>query len=78
MRFQEWGKNVIGWGTQAPQATERFSTLTLQELQAAGVTEAQLRGALDFYSQAFAQNPGNAAAAERAKLMLQGLHLLGK
>ena len=75
--FQEFGRDVIGWGSGAKGAAARGRSITLQELQKAGVTAAQAQAARDFYAGVVARNPGNAAAAARVQLMDRILQLLG-
>jgi hypothetical protein len=74
---QEFGRDVIGWGTGARDATARAQSITLDELQQRGVTVAQAPAARDFYASVLARNPGNAAAGARVQLMGRILQLLG-
>lgn len=75
--FQEFGRDVIGWGAGANGAAARARSITLPELQQSGVTTAQAQAARDFYSGVLARNPGNTAAAARIHLMDRILQLLG-
>lgn len=75
--FQEFGRDVIQWGTGAKDASVRAQSITLQELQQGGVTAAQAQAARDFYSVVLARNTANAAAAARIQLMDRILQLLG-
>ena len=75
--FQEFGRDVIGWGTGAEGANARAQSITLQELQQGGVTAAQAQAARDFYAGVLARNRGNATADARVRLMDRILQLLG-
>jgi hypothetical protein len=75
--FQDFGRDVIKWGTGPRGAQARMQTITRQELTQAGVTQPQAQAARDFYMGVLARNPGNAAAAARVQLMNHILQLLG-
>lgn len=70
------GRHVIRWGRGAEGARAKMGTITLQELRQAGVTEAQVQAARQFYAQVVARDPRNAAAAARVQLMDHILVLL--
>jgi hypothetical protein len=74
--FQDFGKSVIGWGTGADGANARVRSVTLGELQSAGVTLAQVEAIRDFYAAVLARNPANKAAAARVGLANRILELL--
>jgi hypothetical protein len=74
--FQDFGRDVIRWGSGADGALARMETVTFEELSQAGVTQAQARAARDFYAGVLARNPGNAAAAARVQLVDRVLQLL--
>ena len=75
--FQDFGRDVIGWGSGPQAALDRIRTITLEQLTEQGVTPAQAQAARDFYAGVLARNPGNAAAAARVQLMDYILQLLG-
>ena len=75
--FQDFGKNVIGWGTGAGGANARTGSIMLGELRSAGVTPAQAEAIRDFYAGVVARNPANAAATARIGLANRILQLLG-
>jgi len=68
---------LIGWGTGAQQAAARAATITLQEIQAAGITRQVALFWLNFYRMAAASGRGGATAAARIALMERILQLLG-
>lgn len=68
---------LIGWGTGAEHATAPAASITLQEVQAAGITRQVAQHWLDFYQGAVATGRGAATAAERVKLMQRVIELLG-
>lgn len=75
--FQDFGKQVIGWGTGADGADARSRSITLEELRSAGVTAAQAGVIRDFYTAVLARNPANKAANARVGLANRILLLLG-
>jgi len=75
--FQDFGRDVLGWGKGAPGAAARAQSITMQELQQGGVSAAQAQAVRDFYAGVLARNPGNAAAAARVQLADRILQLLG-
>jgi hypothetical protein len=75
--FQDFGRDVIRWGTGPQGARARMQAITRQELTQAGVTHVQAQAARDFYAGVLARNPGNAAAGARVQLMDRILQLLG-
>ncbi len=72
--FQDFGKQVIGWGTGADA---RSRSITLGELRSAGVTPAQAGTIRDFYEGVVARNPANRAATARVGLAKRILDPLG-
>ena len=68
---------LIGWGTGAQGASARAASITLQEIQAAGITRPVAEHWLNFYRNAVANGQGGAAAPERVRLMQQVIELLG-
>lgn len=75
--FQDFGRDVLRWGTGAEGATARAQGITLQELLQGGVTGAHAQAVRDFYAGVLARNSGNAAAAARVQLADRILQLLG-
>ena len=73
---------LIGWGgstgNAAANAAARTTSITLQEIQAAGITVPVAQYWLNFYNTAIANEAGGATAVERAKLMQRVLQLLGE
>lgn len=76
--FQDFGKNVIGWGTGADGANARAKSITRGELRSARVTVAQAEAMRAFYAGVLARNPANAAANARVSLANRILQLLGR
>ncbi len=74
--FQDFGKSVIGWGTGANGADARARSITLGEIQSAGITAVQAGSIRDFYAAVLARNPANKAAAARVALANRILDLL--
>lgn len=68
---------LIGWGTGAQGASARTASITLQEIQQAGITRPVAEHWLNFYRNAVANGQGGAAAPERVRLMQRVLELLG-
>ena len=68
---------LIGWGVGAQDASARAASITLQEIQQAGVTRPVAEHWLNFYRNAAASNQGAATAPERIRLMERILELIG-
>jgi len=68
---------LIRWGTGAEAAAARTSSITLQEVQASGITRGVAEYWLNFYSSAVLKGQGGATAQERIKLMQRVLQLIG-
>jgi hypothetical protein len=66
------------WGTGNAAALARAGTITLQELQASGITRQMAQSWRDFYSYAAQMNPANPSAAGRAQLMQHVVDLFDK
>ncbi len=69
---------LIGWGTGAQDATSRAASITLKEIQQAGITRSVAEYLLNFYKNAVATGKGGATAPERIRLMQRVLELLGE
>ena len=76
MTFQDWGKNIVRWGTGAKDARDRIGTITKAEIKELGISNTQVRATIDFYKNEMIRNPGNATADARVKLMEHILSLL--
>ena len=68
---------LIGWGTGAEHATARTASITLQEIQTAGITRPVAQHWLNFYQNAVANGTGGATAPQRILLMQRVIQLLG-
>jgi RHS repeat-associated protein len=64
-----FGQQVMRWGTGNAQALARAGTVTLQEMQSAGITRQMAQSWQQFYSYVAQMNPANPSAAGRAQLM---------
>jgi hypothetical protein len=69
--------NLIGWGTGAEQAAARTASITIEEINAAGITRPVAQYWLKFYQSAVAAGRGAATAEARVALMQRILELLG-
>lgn len=81
-RFAGTGSNagfgrLIGWGSGPEEAAARAASITLQEIEQAGITRAVAEYWLSFYTNAVANGQGGAAAPQRVILMQRVLQLLG-
>ncbi len=72
----QFGKDVMKWGTGDAVARARIGTLTLAELQNAGVTAEMARQWRDFYTEEARRTPTNPSARGRIELMQRALELL--
>ena len=68
--------SLIGWGVGARGAAARVGTITLAELQAAGITLPMALHWQAVYQRAIMNNAGAAAAHERLQLMQRAIELL--
>lgn len=68
---------LIGWGIGARAAAARAASITLAEIQKAGITLAVARYWRDFYQAAVNAGQGGATAVERLRLMERIIELLG-
>jgi hypothetical protein len=68
---------LIKWGSGAKDATARAESITLEEIQAAGITRPVADYWFNFYQNAMGKNRGALAAEERLKLMQRVIELLG-
>lgn len=71
--FQDWGRNVVQWGSKASGAIEAAENMTAE--MAAKIDPAKVQAAKTFYENAVANGKGGDAAAARAQLMQKILDL---
>jgi hypothetical protein len=74
--FQDWGRNVVNWGTKASGAIEATENMTAE--MAAKIDPAKVQAAKIFYENAVANGKGADAAAARVQLMQKILDLQSK
>jgi hypothetical protein len=75
MTPNQFGKNIMKWGS-GTRALTRIGTLTVSELQSAGITLEMARQWRDFYVRASVEFPDNPSAPYRAALMAHAAKLL--
>jgi hypothetical protein len=74
--LREFGHDVMHWGTGSASAQDRMATLTLDELQAAGITAEMADNWATAYEIMARLMPRNPSANGRAELMRHAAMLL--
>jgi len=69
MTRNQFGKDVMKWGTGNDAARARIGQITEDEMRQAGVTPEMAQDWADFYREVMQANPSNPSAAGRADLM---------
>ncbi len=69
MTQNQFGKNVMKWGTGSDAARARIGQITEDEMRQAGVTPEMAQEWADFYRNVMQTNPLNPSAPGRADLM---------
>jgi len=77
MSTAQFGQEVMQWGTGYDSAVARANTVTLEELQQAGVTREIAIAWRDFYMNEALRVPGNPSAGGRSLLMQRVVMLFG-
>jgi RHS repeat-associated protein len=67
---------LVQWGTGAEQAIDRTASITLPQIEKAGITLPVAQWWLDFYQRAVSNADGGQTAIERVKLMQRIIELL--
>src|SRR5206468_8252615 len=73
-----FGQQVMRWGTGNAAAISRIGQVTLQELQASGITRQMALSCYQFYSYVAQMSPANPSAAGRAQLMKAVVEMFDK
>jgi hypothetical protein len=76
LTLREFGQELMHWGSGSQMARNRMTTLTISELQAAGMTADMAESWALAYEIVARLMPGNPSAVGRAELMHHATSLL--